>query len=148
MQPHEPYRSHPQWGSGDSKLLENLVDEDAEAGSSVWPQAKRGVVSRGALWRAGVDNLRWVLDDIEARLLPNVDGRLVITADHGNAMGEWGEWHHPPGALGPQVRTVPWVEVDCTDSGTEHPTVTLTDNTTTPVNATTDDQLAALGYRA
>ena len=147
MQPHEPYRSHPQWGSGDSKLLENLVDEDAEAGSSVWPQAKHGVVDHDALWQAGVDNLRWVLDDIEARLLPNVDGRVVLTADHGNAMGEWGEWHHPPGALGPQVRTVPWVEIECTDSVTEHPDVSLDETAAGGVDTSTEARLEALGYR-
>lgn len=142
MQPHEPYRAHPEWGSGDSRLLENLVDEDAEAGSSVWPVAKEGHVSTDELWRAGVDNLRWVLDDITERLLPNVEGKVVLTADHGNAMGEWGEWHHPPGAISPAVRKVPWIEIDCTDSQTE-----IVETETDSVEADITDQLEALGYK-
>lgn len=143
MQPHEPYRAHPEWGSGDSKALENLVDEKPETAESLWPQALNGTISHKALWQAGVANLRWVLDDVTERLLPNCEATVAISADHGNAMGEWGEWHHPPGALGPQVRRVPWLTVEATDSRSIEPD---TDGAET-VNASTDTQLKALGYR-
>lgn len=146
MQPHEPYRSHPEWGSGDRKLLENMVtDGEAQAGSSIWPRVEAGEIPKSELWEAGVDNLRWVLDDVTERLLPNVDGDVVLTADHGNAMGEWGEWHHPPGAIAPSVRKVPWVRVSATDQCTVQPDVDLQ---TGEDEADTDveEQLAALGY--
>jgi len=146
MQPHEPYRSRPEWGSGDNKLLENLVDSDTPAGSSIWPQLEAGNISRSEFWQVYKDNLRWVLDDVTERLLPNLDGRVVVTADHGNAVGEWGEWHHPPGALGPAVRKVPWVDVDCTDEQTVQPDVQL-DATAKDVNVDTEARLEALGYR-
>lgn len=142
MQPHEPYRSRPEWGSGDHKLLENLVDPSAEPGRSVWPQLQDGEIDHEEFWEVYKDNLRWVLDDVVERLLPNVEGRVVLTADHGNAMGEWGEWHHPPSAIGPSVRRVPWVPVNATDRETVHPDVRETDRGDVEV----EDQLAALGY--
>jgi len=148
MQPHEPYRSHPEWGSGDSDLLRNLVDPKAEAGSSVWPQVQAGRIPEDELWAAGVDNLHWVLEDVCNRLLSNVDGRVVLTADHGNAMGEWGEWHHPPGALSPACRKVPWLGVDATDERTARPDIDVTaDAPIQTTDADTARQLEALGYR-
>jgi len=87
-----------------------------------------------------------VLDDVTERLLPNLDGRVVVTADHGNAMGEWGEWHHPPGALSPAVRKVPWLEIDCTDQNTVQPDVEL-DHTSDGSGVDTEARLEALGYR-
>lgn len=145
MQPHEPYRSRPAWGSGDSNLLENLVDEDAEAGASIWPQLQDGNIPMDEFWRVYKDNLRWVLDDIDERLLDNMDAEIVFTADHGNALGEWGEWHHPPGAIGPSVRRVPWAAVESTDNGRVRPDVDVT--ATAEVAPDADAQLRALGYK-
>ncbi|MFC7071355.1 hypothetical protein [Halobaculum lipolyticum] len=144
MQPHEPYITRPEWGDGDHRLLENLVDPEKEAGASVWPRLQDGEVDRAEFWAAYKDNLRWVLDDVTERLLPNVEGRVALTADHGNAMGEWGEWHHPPGAIGPAVRRVPYVPVDCVDEGTLTPTVDLFAGGDGSVD--TESQLSALGY--
>jgi hypothetical protein len=38
------------------------------------------------VWEAYLDNLRYVLDNIE-ELLQNVDGKVVISADHGELFG-------------------------------------------------------------
>jgi hypothetical protein len=143
MQPHEPYRARPEWGSGDSKLLENLVDPDQPAGASVWPVLQEGGIEMDEFWEVYKDNLRWALDDVTERLLPNVGGDVVISADHGNALGEWGEWHHPPGAIGPAVRRVPWVPIECEDGHTVDPDVSAGDAASPDVN----EQLAALGYK-
>lgn len=145
MQPHEPYIRRPEWGSGDSKLLENLIEPEQKAGSSIWPALEDGEIDRDEFWRVYKDNLRWVFDDVCERLLPNLDGSVVLTSDHGNAMGEWGEWHHPPGAIGPAVRKVPWVAVNATDTGTIEPDVDLAASADSADDVA--DQLAALGYR-
>jgi len=146
MQPHEPYRARPDWGSGDNKLLENLVDGDAEAGASIWPKLEDGEIDMDEFWRVYQDNLRWVLDDITDRLLTNMEADIQISADHGNALGEWGEWHHPPGAIGPAVRRVPWVAVQGTDTEDVHPGVEV-DETGAQTDVDTEEQLAALGYK-
>jgi hypothetical protein len=148
MQPHEPYRARPGWGSGDSNLLENLVDEEADAGASIWPQLQDGNISLAEFWKVYKDNLRWVLDDLSERLVTNMDAEIVFTADHGNALGELGEWHHPPGAIGPSVRRVPWVSVEGTDSHTVKPGVSVAETTSqNPGEVDTDAQLKALGYK-
>jgi hypothetical protein len=87
------------------------------------------------------DNLRWVLEDVTERLLPGVSGTVALSADHGNAMGEWGVWAHPPAAVVPSVRKVPWATVEGGDRtiqvGARRPSG----------DAQLDDQLAALGYK-
>jgi len=146
MQPHEPYITHPEWGSGDHELLEDLVYGDADmVGQSVWQAIRDGEtdVTVAELWQAGVENLRWVMDDIQQRLVTNCDAEIVLSADHGNAMGEWGEWHHPPGAIAPSVRKVPWVRVAGRDDETVQPSLAREDSR----DVATDAQLAALGYR-
>lgn len=148
MQPHEPFRSRPEWGNGNHKLLKNLVSDNAEAGSSVYPLLREGEISRDEFWRVYQDNLRWVLDDVTDRLLANVDGEVVLSADHGNGLGEWGgSWHHPPAAMNPHIRKVPWVTVDATDSRTVNPGVDALDSTTQDTDTDVHTQLEALGYR-
>lgn len=143
MQPHEPFIARPEWGSGDSKLLKNLVENGAEAGSSVYPRVRAGDVSLDEFRRVYEQNHHWILEELVERLLPNVDGDMVLTADHGNGLGEWGSWHHPPGRVAPPVRKVPWIEVECEDRQTIVPDVGEEEI----VDASTTDQLAALGYR-
>jgi len=147
MQPHEPYITHPEWGSGDHEILEDLVEgEQDHAGQSVWKLIENNNtdVTVDELWNAGVDNLQWVMDNIQNRVVENMDADIVLSADHGNAMGEWGEWHHPPGAIAPAVRKVPWVRVDGTDTETVDPEIT---RDCVDPDAGVAEQLEALGYR-
>lgn len=143
MQPHEPFRSRPEWGNGDHKLLKNLVSDDAAAGSSVYPLLQEGEISLKEFWTVYQDNLRWVLDDISTRLLNNLDGEVVLSADHGNGLGEWGVWHHPPGGITPQIRKVPWITLACSDEKSVVPDGQPTETASPNVN----QQLEALGYR-
>lgn len=83
--------------------------------------ALRDGVDPELVWAAYLDELRRGLDEA-ARLLRNVNAeRVVITADHGEAFGEWGVYGHPMGMLHPTVRRVPWVETTATDTGTYEP---------------------------
>ncbi|QLH81275.1 hypothetical protein [Halosimplex pelagicum] len=57
------------------------------------------------------ENLRIVLDDIND-LLSDLSGDIVITADHGEAFGEYGLYGHVPGLYAPSMVFVPWLEVE------------------------------------
>lgn len=95
------------------------------------------------MWEAYLATLRYVLDDV-ALLLENVDAeRVVITADHGEAFGEWGFYGHTVGCPHPVVRRVPWVETTATDEETHESAVTP------EVDAAfdRDQHLRDLGYR-
>lgn len=92
-------------------------------------------------WAAYQENLRHALDDVEL-LLSNVEAdRVAITADHGDALGEWGLYDHPVGCLHSVVRTVPWVITAATDEGTYEPEPQSDDQ-----SDTITEWLQALGY--
>jgi hypothetical protein len=57
------------------------------------------------------DNLRRVLEAV-VDLLPELDGDVVITADHGEAFGEEGVWEHHIETHIPPLVEVPWLTVD------------------------------------
>jgi hypothetical protein len=70
-------------------------------------------IDDGILWSAFVENLELVLPHVE-ELLNCLEGKTVVTADHGQMMGErsWPlphrEYGHPPGIYTKQLVKVPW----------------------------------------
>lgn len=64
---------------------------------------------RETLKHAYRENLRWVLKHV-ARLVTRLKGRVVITADHGELLGEYGLYFHLDLPL-PPLRIVPWFTV-------------------------------------
>lgn len=138
MQPHFPSIPDP---IGEGMDIEN----DAHWNSNdVWTLIKNGDISVDDAYESYVQNLRYVLDDIEV-VLSNVDAeKVIITADHGNAFGEWGEYGHGKSCVG-ATRNVPWIEVSATDSNTYIP-----ESNEAPSNesVSVEEKLQALGYKA
>ncbi len=97
------------------------------------------------VWQSYLDDLRYVLDDIEL-LLENIAAeKVVISADHGEAFGEYGILGHKIGSIHPKIRKVPWVVTTGEDTqsytpDTEEPTIS--DVSREELNR----QLRALGY--
>lgn len=114
-----------------------------DSADTVVDALRKGKIERDRFMRAYRDNLRTALDDVEL-LLSNVDADVAITADHGDALGEWGVYDHPVGFLHPAVRTVPWVETQATDTG-EHEPAAWKEAVQTDEDEVTD-RLQALGY--
>lgn len=95
------------------------------------------------VWNAYLDNLRWVLDEVEL-LLENLDAdRVVLSADHGNAYGEWGMYMHRYAVPVPTVRRVPWAETTATDTESFEPTLVPPER---EAETDTDEHLRQLGY--
>jgi len=133
MQPHFP--SIP-----DHLGTEMILDDDARWPGNAWEQLRDGDLTADRVWEAYIENLRYVLDDI-AIVLDNVDGDVVITADHGNAFGERGAYGHGFRHVR-SVREVPWVGVTGTDTGSYQPAFDPEG-----VDESVDEQLEALGYK-
>jgi hypothetical protein len=57
------------------------------------------------------ENLRIALESI-VDLLDDLDGTVVVTADHGEAFGEQGVWEHHIETPIPPLVEVPWLELD------------------------------------
>lgn len=56
------------------------------------------------------EDLRMALEQV-TRLIEELDGKVVVTADHGEALGEHNDWGHQWGSDNPKQYTVPWLEV-------------------------------------
>jgi hypothetical protein len=111
---------------------------------SPWEDAREGEIETSELLEAYRANLEYVLDDV-ATLLRNIDAeRVAITADHGNAFGEWGVWGHPQEPL-PVLRRVPWVVTRARDFGEYIPDTEYERNRDANEDIR-DERLRALGY--
>jgi len=141
MQPHTPFRSRTEWTAG--WALDGFSTGDGR-GKDDWAKVRDGEIEREAFLEAYRDNLRWVLGEVQ-RWARTVDATILVTSDHGNALGEWGEWGHPAGSANPVLRRVPWCQVDACGEGVE----SLSVPGSPPVVAggtDVEEQLAALGY--
>ena len=143
MQPHEPFRTRPEW-CADVATFADLVTDSNKKAVSQWRELEKGNRDFEEVWTAYRDNLRWVLDDI-SRLLSNTDSNVLITADHGNATGEWYTFGHPPATLCPTARRVPMITVSAIDKQTEDVDVEFVTKRS-PADENLQDQLSALGY--
>jgi hypothetical protein len=113
MQPHYPFLTdETEFDKG------HLEDEDTDEGN-VWTKLMEGMidVDTETIWSIYDGNLRRVLPSVE-RLLDELPGKTVVTADHGNMLGERArpipirEWGHPRGIYTSELVTVPWLVVD------------------------------------
>lgn len=140
MQPHVPFVNNPELGD---------YGDPADFGSGfadIWGRLGTDF-DRDTVWEAYLDNLRYVMEDVSL-LLDNVDAeKVVITADHGNAMGELGVYGHPPGVLLPSIRRVPWIETSGIDSGSYTPTTDSVEKRTGVTSSEIEERLSHLGYK-
>jgi len=133
MQPHAPYLANAWTTQRDPHEYEKRPFEYLR---------KSG--DRKIIWNTYINELRYVLDDV-ALLLRNIEAnQVVISADHGEAFGEFGVFNHHTGSLHPQIRFVPWVETSATESDSYTPQV----KTVKKNNISVNERLEALGYKS
>jgi len=160
MQPHHPFVPSPELQFDGWHVAEyddwredagNTTDENDGTGvGTPWEALSKGMVSCETVWNAYGSNLDLALDAVDD-LLGDIEGRVVVTSDHGNMLGErtfpfpLRVYGHPIGIRNSELVEVPWaviqrgnrreVEVDSTYSvGSEH-------------EVTIEDRLEALGYK-
>jgi hypothetical protein len=136
MQPHFPFvpyaEMHPGFG----------LDEFADpAAKDIWTQLERGEYTREEVWNAYRANLEYILDELNL-LFDNLDyENVIITADHGNALGEFGFYGHPGGVPLDCLRKVPWCTISCRKNDDYRPATKKTRDT-----SDLSDKLQDLGY--
>jgi hypothetical protein len=132
MQPHHPYMHR--------AIKEGRSPHEYE--THPLHSLKQGRVDRDTVFDTYVDELGWVLQDVET-VLNNMDREMVvISADHGEAFGEYGVYGHAVGSLHPTIRRVPWVETTASDSGEYKPELEADHD----ANRSVRGALEALGY--
>lgn len=83
-------------------------DESDWIGNNVWKEVEGEKVKHSAPVEGYKSNMEWVLDKIEQDLIEDLEGKVVITSDHGNLLGENGFYGHDPGGRSRPLRKVPW----------------------------------------
>ena len=137
MQPHVPFRARPEW-------FEEVYGTETW-GSHLTYRVADGEINHADWVAAYSNNLAWVLGGGVEPLTDLVDATIGITADHGNAFGEWGLWGHPKGVAVPAVRKVPWHTLEGVQVRDDFVCAKLGGRTLT--DQETMEQLEALGYR-
>jgi hypothetical protein len=119
MQPHYPFVPF------DTTLDKEHLSEIDESDSSmpdkenVWDQKFLGEISatQNELWNMYVGNLEYALEHVQ-NLFHYITGKIVITSDHGNYVGEQAhpipitEYGHPRGLYGEPTVYIPWLECE------------------------------------
>lgn len=139
MQPHYPFYGE-KLGSGVEPTNFTNAAEDVE---TVWDRLEKGEVGQNEVWTAYQDNLRHVLQHV-GDLLENIEAeKVVISADHGNAMGEYDLYGHQIGMPIEPLVTVPWVETKANDTGSINPP----EYSKSKNDSNIEEKLRHLGYR-
>jgi len=114
MQPHRPYLGPTAERLRDRVDLKGYRNEGD--GLQIWGAAKEKKVTVDEVRQAYEESLDIVLDVVEDALA-EFDGKTVITADHGEMLGERVTpftsrvWGHSEGFSTPTLREVPWLEL-------------------------------------
>lgn len=104
MQPHAPYIGP----TGRAELPSDQL--------SFWGSYRRGDldIDLGVARKAYDENLELVLEEV-GELLDNLTGRVVVTADHGELLGDrsgplpYRKYGHPKGIHVPELVEIPWL---------------------------------------
>ncbi|WP_241430450.1 hypothetical protein [Natrinema limicola] len=120
MQPHVPFigptgQDLPQGGIGPDRVDS---DDSDDSPPDIWRQLQFRLtdVDHKTVLKAYEENLEIVLEEIRP-LLNDLDGKTVISSDHGNLLGEWigpfpaKGFGHPPRTYAENLITVPWLEI-------------------------------------
>lgn len=139
MQPHHPFIA-----DRENPLHPTTFTEYANP----WEAYRHDAVTGNVLWNGYTQNLEFAAS-YAFRVATDIPGKAVITADHGNLMGEHlpvipiRAYGHPPRVIHDHLRRVPWGELD-----DERRTITPGTTSQTSVTDNVDQKLRQLGYKA
>jgi hypothetical protein len=112
MQPHFPFIG---------EKAESMQSQGSFKGSrenpNVWEMLQFDEEDEETVRKAYEENLELVLPEVE-KLVGSLDGKTIVTSDHGNLFGKkvgvspWPVFGHPPNVSDEDLRAVPWLEID------------------------------------
>lgn len=88
-----------------------FISQPLMYGSDTWLRIEAGEIESKVVQEAYQNNLRLVLHHV-SELIPHLKGKTIITADHGELLGENGRFGHPRHLVLRELREVPWFEVE------------------------------------
>ncbi|WP_254822984.1 hypothetical protein [Haloglomus halophilum] len=111
LQPHYPFI-----GETGRQLNHRTVSGGGEIDTdhdkmSIWRLLEIGEVDKETVYKAYVENLELTMPHVR-HLVTSLNGKSVLTSDHGNSFGRFGIYGHPRGKFLRDLVLVPWVEFD------------------------------------
>jgi hypothetical protein len=94
MQPHTPY----------------LGEKGVSSDKGCIGDMKKDGVSDKEIREAYISNFLFVQEYVK-ELIDHLEGEIVVTADHGEALGEKGLYNHHPGVYTKELVEVPWLRI-------------------------------------
>jgi len=148
MQPHEPHLGSIQNDfaqTGFNKYHGMGVQPVQKEGISIWNAVRKGLITSERLHESYVENLQIAEEAVES-LVSNLNGKTVITADHGENLGErvLGKSFYGHGKQTPECRFVPWLELDY--ESRREIVASEPESDVRPGDSTVDRRLRDLGY--
>ncbi len=128
--------------------IEKYKMEDKSWGGGshdVWFGLQLGEFDHEEVWQDYGKNLLRVLDEVE-RLVKHVSGSVVITADHANAVGEFGQYGHPGYVPVPALKRVPWVRLTGEETPYDSDKLSSKEPEMGNSNEMVKERLESLGY--
>ena len=107
LQPHAPWIGETRLLP--SKKLDSAAERFIKVG--VWGEVRDMGVSVKLIRKAYKDNLKLVLSEVK-KLVEELDGKIVISADHGECLGEKFLTAHPPRIYVKELVEVPWLIIE------------------------------------
>jgi len=157
MQPHDPYlgptaedlRSRVEDDgltvvARDSEKLKNYDTSDSNVVSTLAGAARKDYITHDELKNVYYENLEVVLEYVN-NLIDKLDGKIVVTADHGELLGEHNTVGHPKYRYYEKLRKVPWLIIDTNDRPdiiSEEPTESIIAD-----DDIIENRLRSLGYK-
>ncbi|ATW89202.1 hypothetical protein halTADL_2464 [Halohasta litchfieldiae] len=111
LQPHYPFI-----GTELAQVGRGIIED---FGTDIWGLKMRDRIeyTKESIADAYISNLELALESV-TELLSHISGKVVVTSDHGNMIGERSrpipitEWGHPSKTYTPQLVDVPWLTVE------------------------------------
>ncbi len=142
MQPHYPFIGYPDLRFTSFQGTDEIELDVSGKADNVWDGLALNLVDSEQCWEGYESNLETVLE-VALPLAESLDGKTVLTSDHGNLFGEYPAgsplkiYGHPNGVYHKNLRCVPWAVINKDSEPTE---------STQEQSIDRDDQLKALGY--
>lgn len=137
IQPHYPF------------IGSDLLDGYKFGDEPVWDDLMRGELESELVYQAYKETLELALPYVQ-EVLDEIDGKTVVSSDHGNAFGERPWWFpipiygHPRGVRHSSVIEVPWM---VSESGQRREVIKGSTTDITADDEEVEDRLEALGYK-
>lgn len=116
MQPHHPF-------IGRKRIVAEGIEDSflrfskgkAKICRTVWDLFMEGKISKEEFWEAYKSNLEIVLKEVRKMSNKVKEKKIVLTSDHGNALGEYGIYEHHPNIRIEELVKVPCVYLEKVD---------------------------------